>query len=203
MKCDSCGNSSDFAVRKKFVACDYCGTIIESNAADSSIEKTDTVAFVEDINSKSIALVLPIFHEWSKNHNSIQIAPGLSQKKINKFLSSWEDLTWFKDTSANYSGENVNGVEPEKLGIFAQVDCTIFGSAKESVVITWGGIAFKEIGENPDYVNWSDFHSKPTTSVGIISPVLKVGQANISFSGSDVTGKMLPELISILNSMCK
>ena len=85
------------------------------------------------------------------------------------------------------------------------MDCTLFGGGKESVVLCWGGLVYKESFNPPGYVSWEYItgaveSGDPVRSVGLMNPVMQVSSTKITFCGSDLDTSQLGQLIGALNN---
>jgi len=219
MKCRSCGNNSEFNRDDHGISCVFCGSVIPGNsiltdghteeAVIHSEQESDSQSRLHDKEGEMkygefqkivLEYVFPVLAHWSTEKDSVKITPNINHTKLNNFLSNF-DLQWFKEIAEFHGQESAAGVQPSYLGIFAQVDCTVFGGAKESVVFCWGGIAHKALGEDPAIIEWDVCLESPAESVGIINPVLSIGEYEISFAGSGINNDMLSEFIGVLNSI--
>ena len=192
------------------VCCDYCEAIVSQPQAEVAI-KAEEPAPKEDFAALVLAQVLPVVSGWASSSSSVSLAPSIPPKKLHNFLHTCRSSpteSWLEQCATIRSQQAVNGILPMVPGIFAYVDCTVFGGGKDGLAFAWGGLAFKELGVNPIHVSWEDAlavtRGDPVSSVGVINSVFQVSNGTkISLSGSDVSGAMLGELVAALNNAGK
>ena len=110
----------------------------------------------------------------------VLVAPGIPQKKINNAIT--------KNTYV--------GTDP----IIGLIDCTVFGSAKDHLMFTSGGIYWNHIGSNPTSgsISYSEFSQCYFKSAGILAGIKSSKGETISTNGSNASKK---DVISLLNTI--
>lgn len=112
--------------------------------------------------------------------NGILVAPGIPQKKVNNALAK----------------NNFVGTEM----ILGLIDCTVFGSAKDHLMFTTGGIWWNHLSSKPrtGSISYAEFTSCHFQSAGLLSGISSSKGDNISIQGSTVPKK---DAINLLNTI--
>ena len=110
----------------------------------------------------------------------VLVAPGIPQKKIVNAISK-----------NNYIGNNP---------IIGLIDCTVFGSAKDHIMFTAGGIFWNHLSSTPcsGSISYSEFSQCYFKSAGIMSGISSSKGDNISTAGANTSKK---DVISLLNTI--
>ncbi len=208
MKCDSCGNTSDFERHGSAVHCGFCGRAMSLDEPSGRANAPSQVQPVDD-ESRHVALLLPLFEAWSVEHKSAFLAPDIPEPKLKGFLGACEDGGIADDLQAAASSrghEPVNGIVAVRSGIFALVDCTLFGGARESVALTWAGLVSKTLAEDAVLLGWGELANANAAgpcakSIGILNPIVEAAGRKIDFSGSSLGSTEMNVLVNRLNQI--
>jgi len=110
----------------------------------------------------------------------VLVAPGIPQKKLTNAI-----------TKNSYVG-----TDP----VVGLIDCTVFGSAKDHIMFTAGGIYWNHLASTPTSgsIRYTDFSQCYFKSAGLMSGIDSSRGDNISTSGSNTPKK---DVINLLNSI--